>query len=60
LFFVVVETVVLVNEWRKMKRAPVSIEEMLLEKAIKEECQWENLPKRLHPTVPTKEEWTAR
>jgi hypothetical protein len=43
-----------------MKRAPVSTEELLLEKAIKEECQWENLPKRLLPTVPTKEEWTAR
>ncbi|PNY04544.1 FAM91A1-like protein [Trifolium pratense] len=43
-----------------MKRAPVTTEELLLEKAIKEECQWENLPRRLHPTVPTKEEWTAR
>jgi hypothetical protein len=52
--------VVLLNEWWKMKRAPVSTEELLLEKAIKEECQWENLPKRLLPTVPTKEEWTAR
>jgi len=44
------------NEWWKMQRAPATVEEQLLEKATKEECQWENLPRRLHQTVHSKEE----
>ncbi|KAI5433671.1 hypothetical protein KIW84_020802 [Lathyrus oleraceus] len=43
-----------------MQRAPVTVEELLLEKAIKDECQWENLPRRLQQTVPSKEEWISR
>ncbi|KAK7300382.1 hypothetical protein RJT34_11226 [Clitoria ternatea] len=43
-----------------MQRAPVTVEEHLLERAIKEECAWENLPRRLQPIVPTKEEWHKR
>ncbi|KAL5101673.1 hypothetical protein RYX36_006000 [Vicia faba] len=40
-----------------MQRAAVTVEELLLEKAIKDECEWENLPRRLQQTVPSKEEW---
>ncbi|CAN6480102.1 unnamed protein product [Victoria cruziana] len=42
-----------------MHRAPATIEEQLFLKAIKEECLWENLPKRLQVTF-SKEEWTRR
>jgi hypothetical protein len=40
-----------------MQRAPVTIEEQLILKAIKEECPWENLPKRLQATLNSKDEW---
>ncbi|KAK7276532.1 hypothetical protein RIF29_17673 [Crotalaria pallida] len=43
-----------------MLRAVVTVEEQLLEKAIKEECSWENIPRRLQQIVPTKEEWHKR
>ncbi|XP_029126861.1 protein FAM91A1 isoform X2 [Cajanus cajan] len=43
-----------------MQRAPLTVEERLLEKAVKEECAWESLPRRLHPIVPSKEEWHKR
>lgn len=43
-----------------MQRAPVTVEEVQLEKAVKEECQWENLPRRLQQTLPSKEEWHTR
>ncbi|TKY45580.1 FAM91A1 protein [Spatholobus suberectus] len=43
-----------------MQRAPVTVEEQLLQKAIKEECTWENLPKRIQATLSTKEEWHRR
>ncbi|XP_065880927.1 uncharacterized protein [Euphorbia lathyris] len=43
-----------------MQRIPVTVEEQLILKAIKEECQWENLPKRLQATLTTKEEWHRR
>ncbi|TKY57021.1 FAM91A1 protein [Spatholobus suberectus] len=43
-----------------MQRAPVTVEERLLEKSIKEECAWKNLPRRLHSIVPSKEEWHKR
>ncbi|RDX87627.1 Protein FAM91A1, partial [Mucuna pruriens] len=43
-----------------MQRAPVTVEERLLEKAIKEECAWESIPRRLQPIVPSKEEWHKR
>ncbi|KAF2291590.1 hypothetical protein GH714_025949 [Hevea brasiliensis] len=39
------------------RRIPVTVEEQLILKAIKEECPWENLPKRLQATLTTKEEW---
>ncbi|XP_027346814.1 protein FAM91A1-like isoform X2 [Abrus precatorius] len=43
-----------------MQRAPVTVEDQLLQKAIKEECSWENLPKRIQTTLSTKEEWHRR
>ncbi|KAL2319063.1 hypothetical protein Fmac_032939 [Flemingia macrophylla] len=43
-----------------MQRAPVTVEEQLLQKAIKDECTWENLPKRLQATLTSKEEWHRR
>lgn len=43
-----------------MQRAPATIEEQLILKAIKEECPWENLPKRLQATLNSKEEWHRR
>ncbi|XP_075516861.1 uncharacterized protein LOC142551482 [Primulina tabacum] len=43
-----------------MQRMPVSIEEQLIIKAIKDECQWENLPKRLQSNLNSKEEWHRR
>jgi len=50
--------------WRlgseKMQRAPVTVEEQLLQKAIKEECTWENLPKRIQVILSSKEEWHRR
>lgn len=58
--FVFAEISVLFNVWSKMQRAEVTVEELLLEKAIKDECQWENLPRRLQQTVPSKEEWITR
>ena len=44
----------------KMRRAEVTVEELLVDRAIKEECPWENLPRRLQVTVPSKEEWHKR
>ncbi|XP_058787282.1 uncharacterized protein LOC131661694 [Vicia villosa] len=43
-----------------MQRAPVTVEEQLLQKAINEECPWENLPKRIQATLSTKDEWHRR
>lgn len=43
-----------------MQRVQATIEEQLILKSIKEECQWENLPKRLQTTISTKEEWHRR
>lgn len=43
-----------------MQRAPVTVEEQLLQKAINEECPWENLPKRVQATLSTKDEWHRR
>lgn len=43
-----------------MQRASGTVEEQLLQKAIKEECTWENLPKRLQATLSSKEEWHRR
>lgn len=43
-----------------MQHVPTTIEEQLLLKAIKEECPWESLPKRLQATLSTKEEWHRR
>lgn len=43
-----------------MQRATQTAEERWLEKAVKEECTWENLPRRLHPVVCSKEEWHKR
>lgn len=43
-----------------MQRIPATIEEQLILKAIKEECPWENLPKRLQATVNSKEDWHRR
>ncbi|KAJ8433796.1 hypothetical protein Cgig2_025959 [Carnegiea gigantea] len=43
-----------------MHRMPATIEEQLILKAIKEECSWENLPKRLQSTLASKDEWNRR
>ncbi|KAJ4952213.1 hypothetical protein NE237_029045 [Protea cynaroides] len=43
-----------------MQHMPATIEEQLLQKSIKEECPWENLPKRLQATLSSKEEWHRR
>ncbi|XP_058096937.1 uncharacterized protein LOC131242363 [Magnolia sinica] len=43
-----------------MQRTPNTVEEQLLLKSIKEECPWENLPKRLQATLTSKEEWHKR
>ncbi|PKA55177.1 hypothetical protein AXF42_Ash003814 [Apostasia shenzhenica] len=43
-----------------MQRARPTIEEQLILKSIKEECPWENLPKRLQAMLSTKEEWHRR
>ncbi|KAF9608538.1 hypothetical protein IFM89_009904 [Coptis chinensis] len=43
-----------------MQHIPSTIEEQLLLKAIREECHWENLPKRLQATLSSKDEWHRR
>ncbi|GAB4844994.1 hypothetical protein Ancab_038387 [Ancistrocladus abbreviatus] len=43
-----------------MQHMPVAIEEQLILKAIKEECPWESLPKRIQSTLSSKEEWHRR
>ncbi|KAJ8772072.1 hypothetical protein K2173_027249 [Erythroxylum novogranatense] len=43
-----------------MQHVVVTIEEQLILKAITDECQWENLPKRLQATLTSKEEWHRR
>uniref|UniRef100_A0A7N0UKX9 Protein FAM91A1 n=1 Tax=Kalanchoe fedtschenkoi TaxID=63787 RepID=A0A7N0UKX9_KALFE len=43
-----------------MQHIPATIEEQLILKAIKEECHWDNLPKRLQATLNSKEEWHRR
>jgi hypothetical protein len=37
-----------------------AVEEQMVVKAIREECPWESLPKRLQATLQTKEEWHRR
>ncbi|KAL5220798.1 hypothetical protein ABZP36_025511 [Zizania latifolia] len=37
-----------------------TVEEQMVVKAIREECPWESLPKRLQSTLHTKEEWHRR
>nr|GMD52348.1 protein FAM91A1-like isoform X1 [Ipomoea batatas]GME15826.1 protein FAM91A1-like isoform X1 [Ipomoea batatas] len=43
-----------------MHHAPTTLEDQLILKAIKEECPWENLPKRLQATLNSTEEWHKR
>ncbi|KAH9625933.1 hypothetical protein KSS87_022021 [Heliosperma pusillum] len=43
-----------------MNHAAATIEEQLILKAIREECLWENLPKRLQSNLSSKEEWHRR
>lgn len=43
-----------------MQRTPATIEEQLITKAVKDECPWENLPKRLQSVLSSKEEWHRR
>lgn len=43
-----------------MQHAPATIEDQLILKAVKEECPWESLPKRLQSTLNSKEEWHRR
>nr|CAD1840073.1 unnamed protein product [Ananas comosus var. bracteatus] len=40
-----------------MQHMPATVEEQLILKSIREECLWENLPKRLQASLTTKEEW---
>ncbi|KAJ0236941.1 FAM91 [Hirschfeldia incana] len=44
----------------KMQHTPVTIEDQLISKAVREECPWENLPKRLQSILGSKEEWHRR
>lgn len=37
-----------------------TVEEQMVVKAIREECPWESLPKRLQSTLQTKDEWHRR
>jgi hypothetical protein len=37
-----------------------TVEEQMMVKAIREECPWETLPKRIQAAVVTKEEWHRR
>ncbi|KAF6172853.1 hypothetical protein GIB67_035407 [Kingdonia uniflora] len=46
--------------WYTMQRIPSTIEEQLILKTIKEECPWDNLPKRLQATLSSKDEWHRR
>ncbi|XP_028085305.1 protein FAM91A1-like [Camellia sinensis] len=43
-----------------MQHIPNTIEDQLILKAIKEECPWESLPKRLQAVLNSKEEWHRR
>lgn len=43
-----------------MQHNQTTIEEQLILKAIKEECPWETLPKRLQAVLSSKEEWHRR
>ncbi|KAK1432220.1 hypothetical protein QVD17_09114 [Tagetes erecta] len=43
-----------------MLHVPTTIEEQLILRAIKEECSWDNLPKRLQSTLTSKDEWHRR
>lgn len=43
-----------------MQRLPATIEEQLIVKAIKEECLWDKLPKRLQATFNSRDEWHRR
>lgn len=43
-----------------MQHSSATIEDQLVLKAIKEECPWENLPKRVQSTLNSKEEWHRR
>ncbi|CAI9757865.1 unnamed protein product [Fraxinus pennsylvanica] len=44
----------------EMHHNPATVEEQLILKAIREECPWESLPKRLQTTLSSKEEWHRR
>ncbi|XP_071737696.1 uncharacterized protein [Rutidosis leptorrhynchoides] len=43
-----------------MLQVQSTIEEQLILRAIKEECSWESLPKRLQATLNSKDEWHRR
>ncbi|XP_019099374.1 PREDICTED: protein FAM91A1-like [Camelina sativa] len=43
-----------------MQHSPVTIEDQLISKAVREECPWENLPKRLQSILGSKDEWHKR
>lgn len=43
-----------------MLHVPTTIEDQLILRAIKEECAWEGLPKRLQSTLSSKDEWHRR
>ncbi|XP_052189288.1 uncharacterized protein LOC127799358 [Diospyros lotus] len=43
-----------------MQHAPATVEDQLMLKAIREECPWESLPKRLQATLGSKDEWHRR
>ncbi|XP_028757921.1 protein FAM91A1 [Neltuma alba] len=43
-----------------MQQVTMTVDEQLIEKAIREECPWESLPKRVQAIHSTKEEWHNR
>ena len=46
--------------WTRCRMSSATVEEQMVVKAIREECPWESLPKRLQATLQTKEEWHRR
>ncbi|RLN21741.1 protein FAM91A1-like [Panicum miliaceum] len=46
--------------WTRCSMSSATVEEQMVVKAIREECPWESLPKRLQSTLQTKEEWHRR
>ncbi|KAI9109001.1 hypothetical protein K1719_019956 [Acacia pycnantha] len=60
LCFQVVDWVSKVPRKLKMQQVTMTVDEQLIQKAIREDCPWESLPKRIQAIHSTKEEWHNR